>query len=179
MTVIDFVAAVAIAVFIGLLVAEARGWLPHLCRIMARRAARRLPASEREDSLAEYLADLDRLEDRPLSSLVWALGLFRAASRRRRDSNLPPWTAQTLVGSPPPGRLSNPWLLRARRMGFISLIAWPACVVLGGVVVVITQPLTWSTIGGAIALIVIGGVLASVVSDLPFFRNRYWDYWPW
>src|SRR4051812_22664273 len=72
----------------ALMAEEARSWLPYLARAVARAAARRLPVEHGDRYEEEWLAELAAYSDRPLTSLVRALGLWFGASA----------TAAALVG---------------------------------------------------------------------------------
>jgi lipopolysaccharide/colanic/teichoic acid biosynthesis glycosyltransferase len=73
--VILFVVAIAFAVLKTLLTDEARAWLPHIARALARATARRLPVEHRKRYEEEWLAEIDAYSDRPLSAVVRAVGL--------------------------------------------------------------------------------------------------------
>jgi hypothetical protein len=58
---------------------EASGWMRVLARWLVRRAASRLPARSRERYEQEWLAELLSISDRPVTGLVFAIGVRRSA----------------------------------------------------------------------------------------------------
>jgi hypothetical protein len=66
-------------VAVALLTDELRGWIPLLCRLLVNAAARRLPPRERARWLKEWRAELAAKADRPLSALMYAIGVHHSA----------------------------------------------------------------------------------------------------
>jgi lipopolysaccharide/colanic/teichoic acid biosynthesis glycosyltransferase len=73
--VILFAVAIAFAMLKTLLTDEARAWLPHIARALARAAGRRLPVEHRKRYKEEWLAEIEAYSDRPLSAVVRAVWL--------------------------------------------------------------------------------------------------------
>lgn len=67
---------------------ETRGWLVLWCRRLVRRASRSLPEDQGGSFQEDWLAELAELEERPLSALVYAIGLARAARRISAEMGL-------------------------------------------------------------------------------------------
>lgn len=75
----------ALAVIGALLEAEAVGATFALARQLLALAVRRLPAPYRAEYRAEWCGELHQLNDRPISALLFALGVLATASRTARD----------------------------------------------------------------------------------------------
>jgi lipopolysaccharide/colanic/teichoic acid biosynthesis glycosyltransferase len=80
----SWVVVAVVAAVLQLVVAEAFGWLPRIAQHLIRRAVRRLPSEHRERYAEEWLADLDELPVKGVSSVLFALHVVvRTPSMRR------------------------------------------------------------------------------------------------
>ncbi len=80
---IEIVIWVAIAVGTALVVAEVKGGLHALSRVLVRQAAGLLPAAHQERWREEWLRHLEDCSERPLSSLVYSIRILLASSELR------------------------------------------------------------------------------------------------
>jgi hypothetical protein len=84
-----FAGSMAVAIAIGLVTEDAKGWIPHLRRHLLNRACDRLPSTERDRWHAEWSAELEAASDRPLWSLAQAIRLNVAARTMARELTPP------------------------------------------------------------------------------------------
>jgi hypothetical protein len=79
-----FVIAI-VAAGLNIIVAEIFDWFPWIARRLTRRAARKLPPDSRERYESEWLAELQALPGRGISSLIFAVRIHIGAPRVRQE----------------------------------------------------------------------------------------------
>jgi len=77
----SWLALLAVASIVNLLIAELFDWCPWLAERLIRRAAGKLPIGARERYLDEWLAELEAVPGRRISSLIFAVQILVRASK--------------------------------------------------------------------------------------------------
>lgn len=115
---VPFVLGIAATIATALLVAEIKGWLSPVGCWIVRLAARRLPAPHSERYREEWLAELDAVEDRPLTTLLYATRVLVRCRALRTELG---------DAAPGPERTTEPFTRRVRTLRY-ELTGGPYCV---------------------------------------------------